>query len=128
MNIDTILDIVDGKLINKGRIKKIRDIKIDSRSVTSKDLFIALKGKNQDGHKYINDVLKKHPSAIIVCENINIKTNVPIILVKDTYDSLIQIGAFFRGKYDIPLIAVTGSVGKTTTKELVKYYLLNIKY
>jgi len=123
MSIDVLLEIVGGKLLNSGFKRKIKEIKIDSRSVKKDDLFIALIGKNYDSHNYIKNVLNKKPSCIIVCKKIAIKTNIPIILVKDTYDSLMKLGSFFRNKYDIPVIAITGSVGKTTTKEIISSVL-----
>ena len=127
MNSDVLLQIVDGKYLNKGTKRKINEIKIDSRKINKNDVFIALKGSNFDGHDYVKDAIKSKASAIIVNRKIDIKTNVPIILVKDTYDSLIKIGTFFRNKFDIPVIAVTGSCGKTTTKELI-YTILSKKY
>lgn len=127
MNIDVLLKIIGGKFLNDGTKRKIKDIKIDSRQIEKDDAFIALIGINFDGHDYIKEVLKRKPSVIILCKKIDIKTKVPIILVEDTYDSLMKIGAFFRYKYDIPVIAVTGSVGKTTTKEIISD-ILSKKY
>lgn len=127
MDLDTLLKVVDGKIINKSVKKNIKNIKIDSRKVNKNDVFIALIGKNLDGHDYIKEVLKKEPSSIIVCKKVNIKTNVPIILVEDTYDTLMKIGTFFKEKYEIPVIAITGSIGKTTTKEIISD-ILSKKY
>jgi len=119
MDLDTLLKVVNGTLLKDGIKKKIKNIKIDSRKVKKNDLFIALIGNNFDGHEFIEEVLKKKPSCIIVCRKIDVETSVPIILVEDTYESLIKLGAFFRSKYHIPVIAVTGSYGKTTTKEII---------
>ena len=119
MNLDTLIQVVEGRLINKGIKRKVNKIKIDSRKINKGDIFIALKGNNLDGHDYIKEALKRKVSAIIVSKEINIKTKVPIILVEDTYDSLIKIGTFFRSKYDTLVIGITGSIGKTTTKEIV---------
>ena len=127
MSIDVLLKIVDGTYLNEGVKRKIKDFKIDSRKINKGDVFIALKGVNSDGHNYIKDALQRKPSVIVVCRKISIKTKVPIILVKDTYDALIKIGTFFRNKYDIPVIAITGSVGKTTTKEIIND-ILSKKY
>lgn len=127
MNIDVLLNIIDGKYLNEGIKRKINDIKIDSRKINRNDAFVALIGTNFDGHDFIKEVLKRKPSVIIVCKKIDITTKVPIILVEDTYDALIKIGSFFRCKYDIPVVAVTGSVGKTTTKEIISD-ILSKKY
>jgi len=119
MNIDVLLKIIDGKYLNKGTKNKIINIKIDSRQINEDDVFIALIGKKYDGHNYIKEAIKKKAGAIIVCKRVNVKTKVPIIFVKDTYDALTKIGAFFRNKFDIPVLAITGSIGKTMTKEII---------
>jgi len=127
MNVDFLSMIIEGKILNKGKNRKIKNIKIDSRKINRGDVFIALIGLKFDGHDYIKQALKKKPCAIVVCKEVRFKTKVPIILVKDTYAALMKIGAFFRSKYDIPVVAVTGSVGKTTTKEII-YDILSKKY
>lgn len=127
MNLDTLIQVVEGKLLNEGIKRKINKIKIDSRKINKNDAFIALKGNNLDGHDYIKEALKRKAGAIIVSKEINIKTKVPIVLVEDTYDSLIKIGTFFRSKYDTLVVGITGSIGKTTTKEIVSD-ILSHKY
>ena len=118
MKIADLINITEGMLINKGDIEtRIKDIVIDSRKVTEGDLFIALKGQKYDGHDFIDEVITKNVSGIIVDKEIDIPIDdIPIIKVNNTYDSLIKIASYIRNKYDIPLIAITGSVGKTTTK------------
>ena len=127
MNYCDVLNIVNGKLMCGSIKKKIKNIQIDSRKVKRNDLFIALIGKNHDSHNYIKQVLKHKPSCIIVCKKVDIKTKVPIILVEDTNDSLIKLGTFFKNKYNVPVVAITGSIGKTTTKELIND-ILSKKY
>lgn len=129
MKIADLINITEGMLINKGDIEtRIKDIVIDSRKVTEGDLFIALKGQKYDGHDFIDEVITKNVSGIIVDKEIDIPIDdIPIIKVNNTYDSLIKIASYIRNKYDIPLIAITGSVGKTTTKELI-YNILSTKY
>lgn len=127
MNVDELLKIIDGQFINEGQHKKINEFKIDSRNLKKGDVFIALIGPNNDGHNYIQEALNKKVAAVIVCKKVNAKSKIPIILVKDTYETLMKIGAFFRHKYEIPVIGVTGSIGKTTTKELISD-ILSVKY
>lgn len=127
MNIDILLKITGGELLNKKTDKKINNIQIDSRKVSKNDLFIAIKGNDKNGHDYIKEAINKKPTCIMVCENIKVKTKIPIIKVLDTKEALMQLGSYFRSKYDIPVIAVTGSVGKTTTKELISL-ILSKKY
>ena len=129
MKLKTILKITNGKIINNVDAKeKIRKIQIDSRKVKKNDLFIAIVGKNKDGHDYINDAIKAGANAIICEKNINIETNIPIIKVPSTINALGSLALANRIKNkNIPLIAITGSCGKTTTKELISL-ILSKKY
>lgn len=128
MNLHDILKISNGEIIN-GDItdQKINKIKIDSRKIEQNDIFICIKGKNKDGHDYINEV-KDKCSCIIVQKDIIVDNNVLIIKVDDTTEFIGDLANFIRKQnLTIPLIAVTGSVGKTTTKELLKH-VLSYKY
>ncbi len=125
MDLNKITKIVNGKYLNKFKNNKINRIITDTRKIKKNDLFVALKGKNYNGHDYINDI--KKASGIIVDEDINIETNIPVIKVDSTYKALEQIGSYYRSIYDVPLIAITGSNGKTTTKELISH-ILESKY
>lgn len=129
MKLKTILKITNGKIINNVDAKeKIRKIQIDSRKVKKNDLFIAIVGKNKDGHDYINDAIKAGANAIICEKNINIETDIPIIKVTSTINALGSLALANRIKNkNIPLIAITGSCGKTTTKELISL-ILSKKY
>ncbi|MEG2322221.1 MAG: UDP-N-acetylmuramoyl-tripeptide--D-alanyl-D-alanine ligase [Bacilli bacterium] len=117
MNLDEICQIINGKMVNKKMIK-INHIKTDSRLVEKGDLFIAI----NNGHKYINDVIDK----CYVVSEIN-STSDKVIMVDSTIEALGKLANYFRKLYDIPLIAITGSTGKTTTKDLI-YEVLSEKY
>ena len=128
MELKEILKITHGKIIsgNKTNIE-VGKICIDSRIIEKNDIFIALKGNKTDGNKYIDNVLEK-ASVIITNKRILKKNNTPIIKVKNPLKALKQIGIYNRKKYiDKPLIAITGSVGKTTTKELISH-IFKTKY
>ncbi len=97
-------------------------VSTDSRSVQPGDLFIALSGEKFDGRAFILHaagngavaaVVKQHPG------NSGLATKLPLIQVKDTLLALGQLAAYWRGKFTLPLIAITGSNGKTTVKEMV---------
>lgn len=120
MTINEILKATHGKIIS-GDKKDIEagKICIDSRKIEPNDIFIALKGNKTNGSKYINEAIKK-ASVIITEKRIKTKSATPIIKVKNAKKSLQKIGIYNRNKYiDKPVIAITGSVGKTTTKELI---------
>jgi UDP-N-acetylmuramoyl-tripeptide--D-alanyl-D-alanine ligase len=122
MTLNEIVKIVGGKTkLNSN--EEIKDIKTDTRKINKGDIFIALKGKNYDGHDYINEAIKKGATACIVEYGENDKC----IKVDSTIESLFSLGNYIRNKYNIPLIAITGSNGKTTTKDLL-VSILNTKY
>ena len=106
----------------------ITGLTTDSRDCKSGDLYIALAGMRSDGHQYINEVERKNASAALVSvldddETLKIKQ----ILVDDTKKTLGLIASEWRKKFEIPVIAITGSNGKTSTKELLNH-VLNDRY
>ena len=126
MNLNEIYKISKGIIINgKLNSKKISEVKLNSKNINKNDVFICIKGKNDDGHNYIEKVLKKC-ICIIVEKDIIINSNILVIKVKSTLEFLYSLGLYIRNKYiNIPLIGITGSVGKTTTKELLVHILKN---
>ena len=101
----------------------ITNVSTDSRNVDENTLFIALKGEKFDGHDFIEDVIKKGcPLVVVNKENKNIPQNKQIV-VDDTLKALGKIAHYNRTLYKGTLIALTGSSGKTTTKELLKQAL-----
>ena len=106
----------------------ITGITTDSRNCKPGDLYIALTGTRSDGHRYINDVEIKNASAALVSKlNTNKEHKIKQILVDDTKKTLGLIANRWRKNFDIPVIAITGSNGKTSTKELL-YHVLNDKF
>ena len=89
----------------------------DSRNIEVGQLFVALKGANFDGNAFAADAVKKGAVAALVSDaSANV---VPALLVADTRLALGQLAKYWRGKFTAPLVAVTGSNGKTTTKEML---------
>jgi len=128
LSIAEIIKATQGKLLNKApHPRHIKGFSTDSRTLKKGDVFIALKGPNFDGHKFINTVIRRGASAIIASQKPqSINKNIPLIKVTDTLKALGQIAAAYRAKIRIPIIAVTGSNGKTTTKEMI-YHILSGK-
>lgn len=128
LSINEIIKATQGKLLNKtARPQRINGFSTDSRTLKKGDVFIALKGPNFDGHKFINAVIRRGASAIIASQKPKIiNKNIPLIKVPNTLKALGQIAAAYRAKLHIPIIAVTGSNGKTTTKEMI-YHILSGK-
>ena len=124
MNLSKLAEITNGKIYNNQNIN-IKNIKIDSNQITEGDLFIAIIGQSKDGHDYIESAIKNGASAVITSKEI--PNQIPYIKVADTTIALGQIASYIKEVSHTKLIAITGSTGKTTTKELV-YSLLKNKY
>ncbi len=95
-------------------------VSMDSRTVGAGDLFIALNGEHFDAHKFVADALDKGAVAAIVSSvPEGIPADAPVVVVDDTLDALLDLGEFSRGRTGAKIIAVTGSVGKSSTKEML---------
>lgn len=98
-------------------------LSIDSRTIREGELFVALRGENHDGHLYATAAIEKGASAIVVekqwVTQHSLPKNAPVVVVEDTLNFLQQLGAWHRRKFDIPVIGLTGSNGKTTTREMI---------
>lgn len=88
----------------------------DSRSIKKGQLFVAIKGENFDGHEYVAQSLEQGATAALVS---NVSNNSPVVVVKDTRLALGDLAAHWRAKFDMPVVAITGSNGKTTVKEML---------
>jgi len=101
---------------------RITGVSVDSRSLKKNDLFIALKGEKFNGHNFVKTALKTC-SAALVERPVKIKTSSTVIMVNSTFDALQEIAAFWRTKIPARVIAVTGSNGKTTVKDMLAHLL-----
>lgn len=90
---------------------------LDSRKVEEGFLFFATRGEKVDGHSFIPQVAEKK-AALVICEEAP-TVEIPYILVEDTFVALKEVAAFYREQLSIPIVGVTGSVGKTSTKEMI---------
>lgn len=122
MTLSNIAEACNGTLYNSGFDGEISGVVIDSRLVMANYLFIAAKGDKVDGHDYIDSSYKKGARAV-VCEKAPLNTDNPYILVKDSFMALKKIATWYRMQLNIPLVGITGSVGKTSTKEFVSSVL-----
>lgn len=98
--------------------KEVKGVVLDSRKVEEDFLFIATKGERVDGHSFISQVFEMG-AACVVCEKEPENATKPYILVKDSFLALQKIAAFYREQLSIKVVGITGSVGKTTTKEFI---------
>lgn len=128
LNSSQIIQATLGKLAKGYLDSKVRGISTDSRNIKPNELFIPLKGKNFDGHDFIFRALKSGATAILMEERFykknsdrlnKLKNNVSCIIVTDALRALGDLALFYRKKFALPIIVVTGSSGKTTTKEMI---------
>ena len=116
-----ILEATGGKLIEK-KEAKFGGISIDSRKIRKGELFIALKGKNFDGHNFVNEAFSKGAYGAIVEKKLKASGRT-LIFVEDTLKALMDIASEVRKKKKVKVIFITGSCGKTTTREMIKWSL-----
>lgn len=130
MQTKELLRATGGKLIRGDINKTHKNISINSRTLSPGDVFIAIKGWKFDGHDFIREAIKNGASCIIISRSQILdprpclpagrsQHGINIIYVKDTLKALQNIAAYHRNKFNIPIIGITGSSGKTTTKDML---------
>ena len=127
--VEQIAKAAGGELITAGSSSFITGIRHDSREVCPGDMFVAIRGENQDGHKYIPQVIEKGCAAVLLsdAEACPKDADVSIILVDDTVAAMGRIAAWYLDSLGVRRVAVTGSVGKTSTRDMI-WYVLSEKY
>lgn len=120
--LDCILEQNLLEITNSDSDKSIFGITTDTRTIKPQELFIALVGENFDGHNFVEQAVNQGAIAVIVSRQLESIT-VPQFIVQDTLRAYQQIAQWWRDRFDIPVIGVTGSVGKTSTKELISAVL-----
>lgn len=100
-----------------------RRVVIDSREVSPGDMFVALRGESRDGHDYINAAVERGAIAVLVERAPDPAPGAAMILVPQALAAIQRLATYCREKHPISVVAVTGSVGKTTTKELIAHVL-----
>jgi len=125
-----LIKAVSGKVIQGDQDCVINRISIDSRTLIPGDLFFAIIGPNFDGHDFIIEAFNKGAVGVVVCKgastllrNEQINKNKIIIEVKDTLSALQDWSKYYKDRFETFNICVTGSNGKTTTKEIIAYIL-----
>lgn len=115
-----LIQHMDGRLIYGTGEETIHGVSIDSRSLHQGDLFVAIVGERYDAHTFLSQAAASGAAGAIVSQEVEVPASgFFLILVRDTTRALGEMGAWHRDKFSIPVIAVTGSMGKTTTKDMV---------
>lgn len=127
ININDILTATGGRLICGNRDFEISEITTDSRKAGVNMLFVPISGENNDGHDFIGSAFENGADAVITHRDIPEVPGKNIVRVKDTRVAFGDIARFYKQKYNLPTVGITGSVGKTTTKDMISA-VLAMKY
>ena len=126
--ISEIVEATKGTLVQGPARARVRCVCIDSRTIKKGELFIAVKGEVFDGHDFIDDVIARGVRVIMVHKPVAISNpKISVIRIKNTTRALGDIARFHRLRFKVPVVALTGSAGKTTTKEMI-FAILSRKY
>ena len=112
-----ILPATGGRLL--GADRKISGVSTDTRSDAAGQLFIALRGERFDAHDFLDQAVTAGATALLVSDAVRVPAGVTALVVDDTRIALGKLAHAWRSRFELPVIAVTGSNGKTTTKEMI---------
>ncbi|MFA3782808.1 UDP-N-acetylmuramoyl-tripeptide--D-alanyl-D-alanine ligase [Melioribacteraceae bacterium 4301-Me] len=126
ITLEDLLLIPGAKIHNEHLFVPTSLVSIDSRNIEKGAIFFAIKGQKFDGHDFIKEAVRKDAVAVVLNEDkINdlLSLNVTLIIVPDTTVALGELAKIWRNKLSAKVVALTGSNGKTTTKELIAHLL-----
>lgn len=128
ININDIKTYTKGNIIKNNNQKPITKVSIDSRDINEETLFVPIIGAKFDGHTFMESAYEKGCRNFLEDKNHDFqKEDINIVKVDDTKKAFGQIAKGYKEKFNIPIIAVTGSVGKTSTKDIITS-VLKTKY
>lgn len=127
LSIREIADAVGGYVVFGNEEAMISNVSTNSKEEVTNSLFVPIIGERVDGHVFIPDAFENGASACFISKDIPYQKEYTYIKVEDTLKALQMLGAYYRNKFNMPVIGITGSVGKTTTKEMVSC-VLETKY
>ncbi len=127
LNVNDIIKATKGRLVCGTGEFEISEIVTDSRKTGANMLFVPISGENHDGHDFIGMSFENGCDVVITHKDIPKVLGKNIIRVDDTRIALGDIARYYKEKYNLPTVAITGSVGKTTTKDMVSA-VLTMKY
>ncbi|QSX08923.1 UDP-N-acetylmuramoyl-tripeptide--D-alanyl-D-alanine ligase [Alkalibacter rhizosphaerae] len=119
IKIEKICNVINGSASGGDLGKEITGVKIDTRQIKAGDLFVALPGEKTDGHLHLKSAKEGGASAALCQQPVDPIEGLTIIQVDDTIKALQRLASYYRALFDVPVIALTGSSGKTTTKNIL---------
>ena len=123
LNLQEIVKATKGALLKEADVKEIKAVSTDTRKIEEGTMFIALKGENFNGNNYVLEAFNKGAKIAIVdevkCDLNELKEDVALIKVQNTGRALMDLAKFYREKLGLKVVGITGSAGKTSTKDLV---------
>ena len=124
--VQDVLERTKGEVLCGTTTQEIGEVSLDTRKLKKGETYIALKGENVDGIIYCKAAIEKGATVCFIQENIfteeelkSLEEKVTIVKVPNTEDALVEMAKIKRDLYDIPVVAITGSVGKTSTKDVI---------
>ena len=118
ISVEDIVQATGGEVLC-GRQRVFTGLSIDSRNIGSGELFVALRGERFDGHDFVHDALRKGGGALVSVPPEGPEREKTVICVKNTLKALQDVARYRRSKKTVPVVSVTGTNGKTTTKEFI---------
>ena len=128
VKVEQLVAAVNGTLLTGTPEQIIKNVIIDSREQEELALFVPIVGEKTDGHKYVAGALKNGARTLFMQENSDYREEIlalakaegaSVVAVSDTVSALQDFAAWYRNCFEIPVVGITGSVGKTTTKEMI---------
>lgn len=127
ITVKQIVEATGGRLLCGSEDQVLRHLSIDSRTMRGDDLFVPLIGEKADAHRFIEGAFAAGAAAALTARHEEMSDGRPWIRVEDTKLALQAIGAYYRKRLKLPLVGITGSVGKTTTREMVAAALSGLR-
>jgi UDP-N-acetylmuramoyl-tripeptide--D-alanyl-D-alanine ligase len=118
MDVRTVATVTGGQIIHNGADVTVQGFSTDSRTLQAGDLFIPLRGERFDGHDYLAQAVR-HGAAACLSEEVVVGLNIPVVQVRDTLQALGDLAVAIRQRFGAPVVGITGTSGKTTTKEML---------
>ena len=120
--VSDVVNICHGKLINGSLERECKHFSNDTRVINKDDVFVGIKGETFNGNAFYKEAIKKGASVVILDdENVldNEYENASVVLVNDSIKAIQELAKYKRSLYDIPVVAITGSVGKSSGIDMV---------